>query len=50
MGKPQGRIPLFSPMLDGVRDLFVDFEYVTSAMNECSKPIGIGVPGLRLEP
>ena len=49
-GKSQGRIPLFSQMRDGVRDLFVDFEYVTSAVNECSEPVGIGVPGLRPEP
>ena len=49
-GKSQGRIPLFSQMRDDVRDLFVDFEYVTSAVNECSEPVGIGVPGLRPEP
>ena len=48
-GKSQGRIPLFSQMLDGVRDLFVDFEYARSAVNECSEPVGIGVPGLRPE-
>ena len=46
-GKFQVRIPLFSRLLDGVRDLFVDFEYVTSAVNECSEPVGIGVPGVR---
>ena len=28
-GKFQVRIPLFSQLLDGVRDLSVDFEYVT---------------------
>ena len=49
-GKSQGRIPLFSQLLDGVRDLFVDFEYATSAVNKCSEPSGIGVSGLRLEP
>ena len=49
-GKSQGRIPLFSQMRDGVRDLFVDFECVTSAVNECSEPFGIGAPGLRPEP
>ena len=32
-GKSQGRIPLFSQLRDGVCDLFVDFEYVTSALN-----------------
>ena len=37
-------------MLDGVRDLFVDFEYVTSVVNECFEPVGIGVLGLRPEP
>ena len=49
-GKSQGQIPLFSQLFDGVRDLFVDFEYATNAMNKCSKPFGIGVPGLRPEP
>ena len=49
-GKSQGRIPLFSQMIDGIRDLFVDFEYVRSAVNECSELVGIGVPGLRPEP
>ena len=48
--KFQGRIPLFSQLLDGVRDLFVDFEYVTSAVNECFESVGIGVTGLRPEP
>ena len=32
-GKVQGRIPLSSQLLDGVGDLFVDFEYATSAVN-----------------
>ena len=49
-GKFQGRIPLFSQLLDGVRDLFVDFEYATSAMNKCFEPFGIGVYGLRPDP
>ena len=49
-GKFQGRIPLFSQLLDGVRDLSVDFEYVTSAVNKCSESVGIGVPGVRPEP
>ena len=49
-GKFQVRIPLFSRLLDGVRDLFVDFEYVTSAANECSESVGIGVLGVRPEP
>ena len=49
-GKFQVRIPLFSQLLDGVRDLSVDFEYVTSAVNECSESVGIGVPGVRPEP
>ena len=49
-GKCQGQIPLFSQLLDGVRDLFVDFEYATNVVNKCSKPFGIGVPGLRPEP
>ena len=43
-GKSQGQIPLFSQLLDGVRDLFVDFEYATNAVNKCSEPFGIGVP------
>ena len=49
-GKFQVGIPLFPQLLDGVRDLFVDVEYVTSAMNECSKSVGIGVLGVRPEP
>ena len=49
-GKSQGRIPLFSQLRDGVCDLFVDFKYVTSAMNKCSEPFGIGVSDLRPEP
>ena len=48
--KSHGRILLFSHLLDGVRDLFVDFEYATSAVNKCFEPFGIGVPGLRSEP
>ena len=32
--KSHGRIPLFSHLLDGVRDLFADFEYATSAVNK----------------
>ena len=49
-GKCQGQIPLFSQLLDGVHDLFVDFEYATNAMNKCSEPFGVGVPGLKPEP
>ena len=49
-GKFQVQIPLSSQLLDGVRDLFVDFEYVTSSVNECSESVGIGVPGLTAEP
>ena len=49
-GKSQGQIPLFSQLFDGVRDLFVDFKYATNAVNNCSEPFGIEVPGLRLEP
>ena len=49
-GKSQGQIPLFSQLFDGVRDLFVDVEYATNALNKCSKPFGFGVPGLRPEP
>ena len=49
-GKFQVQIPLSSQLLDGVRDLFVDFEYVTSSVNKCSESVGIGVPGLRPEP
>ena len=49
-GTSQGRIPLFSQLLDGVCDLFVDFEYATSVVNKCFEPFGIGVPGLRPEP
>ena len=32
-GKSQGQFPLFSQLRDGVCDLFVDFEYATSALN-----------------
>ena len=49
-GKCQGQIPLFSQLLDGVCDLFVDFDYVTRAVNKYSEPFGIGVSGLRPEP
>ena len=48
-GKSQGRIPLFSQLLDGVCDLCVDFDYVTRAVNKYSEPFGIGVSGLRPE-
>ena len=41
---------LSSQLLDGVRDLFVDFEYATIAVNKCSEPFEIKVPSLRLEP
>ena len=46
-GKSQGQIALFSQMLDGVHNLFVNFEYTTSAVDKCSKPVGIGVLGLK---
>ena len=49
-GKSRGQIPLFSQLFDGVRDLFVDVEYTTNAVNKCSEPFGIGGPGLRPEP
>ena len=49
-GKSQGQIPLFSQLFDGVRDLFVDFEYATNTVNKCSEPFGIGVSGLIPEP
>ena len=49
-GKFQGGIAVFSQLLDGVQDLFVDFEHATSAMNKCSEPFGIGVPGLSPKP
>ena len=48
-GKSQGQIPLFSQLFDGVRDLFVDVEYATNAVNKCSEPFGIVVPSLRPE-
>ena len=48
--KSHGRIPLLSHLLDGSRDLFVDFEYATRAMNKCSEPLEIGVLGLTPEP
>ena len=49
-GKFQVRNPLFSQLLDSVRDLSVGFEYVTSAVNKCSESVGIGVPGVRPKP